>query len=100
MQSSAAADATAADESSTLLPERLTSLSSFDAERVLSDGAEGGTVNVLGRCGDVPLLLKLVRLPLPSGSSGLAALLAKLRLAQRMPYSGAEYGYYVDEDAG
>jgi len=99
MAAAAAATAGAA-ALSTLLPERLTSLSSFDAERVLSDGAEGGTVNVLGHCEDVPLLLKLVRLPLPSGSSGLAALLAKLRLAQRMPYSGAEYGYYVDEDAG
>jgi hypothetical protein len=66
---------------------------------VLSDGTEGGTVNVFGRCGDVPVLLKLARLPLPA-ADGLAALLAKLRLAQRMPYSGAEYGYYVDEAAG
>lgn len=78
-----------------LLPQRLDTLDSFEAERVLSDGSDGGTLNVLGRCGATPVLLKLARLPLPSEAEPLRAFLRSLALSPRMPYSGAEYGFYA-----
>ncbi len=50
---------------------------------------------MLGHFGDAPavkVLLKLTRAPIPTDN--LQSLCAGVSLVQRMPYSGAEYGYY------
>ena len=80
-----------------MLPHRLGSLSAFTLERVLNDGGEGGSVNVLGKVGGVSVLVKIVRQPLPTDADALLPFLQSLQLAPRMPYSGAEYGYYASE---
>ena len=76
------------------LPHRLESLEGFRVESVLNDGKESGVVALLGTfpgCA-TPAVVKLSRPPIPLGDPD--ALAAAVRLSERAPYSGMEYGYY------
>jgi m7GpppX diphosphatase len=76
------------------LPHRLESLEGFRVESVLNDGKESGVVALLGTfpgCA-TPAVVKLSRPPIPVGDPD--ALAAAVRLSERAPYSGMEYGYY------
>ena len=82
------------------LPHALADLTSFRAREVINDGRDvHGRVVVLGAfdgC-DEDALVKLQRSPLPYDLDGVRALLRRVRLRARAPYSGAEYGYYVGD---
>ena len=82
------------------LPHALADLTSFRAREVINDGRDvHGRVGVLGAfdgC-DEDALVKLQRSPLPHDLDGVRALLRRVRLRARAPYSGAEYGYYVGD---
>ena len=82
------------------LPHALADLTSFRAREVINDGRDvHGRVVVLGAfdgC-DEDALVKLQRSPLPHDLDGVRALLRRVRLRARAPYSGAEYGYYVGD---
>ena len=76
------------------LPDRLESLEGFHVESVLNDGKESGVVALLGTfpgCA-TPAVVKLSRPPIPLDNPD--ALAAAVRLSERAPYSGMEYGYY------
>ena len=76
------------------LPDRLESLEGFHVESVLNDGKESGVVALLGTfpgCA-TPAVVKLSRPPIPLDDPD--ALAAAVRLSERAPYSGMEYGYY------
>jgi m7GpppX diphosphatase len=66
----------------------------------LNDGAESAQLSLLGHFGSVPGIVKLARLPLPSSEGDLAPFLSAMQLAERAPYSGAEFAYYVDVQRG
>ena len=76
------------------LPDRLESLEGFHVESVLNAGKESGVVALLGTfpgCA-TPAVVKLSRPPIPLDNPD--ALAAAVRLSERAPYSGMEYGYY------
>jgi len=88
--------ASSTEDVSTVMPDRLGGLKSFKVDQILSDGKAGGGVGVVllgtfAGC-STQAVVKVSRPPIPLGDPD--ALAAALDLAPRMPYSGAEYGYY------
>ena len=81
------------------LPHALADLTSFRAREVINDGRDvHGRVVVLGAfdgC-DEDALVKLQRSPLPHDLDGVRALLRRVRLRARAPYSGAEYVKFLN----
>ena len=80
-------------------PAGLHHLRDFKVHRVLSDGSSGPDaaskgVVLYGELQGVDCVVKLKQTPLPTSVSALAALLSRTSLTTRLPYSGAEFGYY------
>lgn len=81
-------------------PDKLQTLRGFKTSKILNDGKDSSSGNVVALLGTFPgsmetkesVVLKLSRPPIPLDN--LDQLADAITLYERMPYSGMEYGYY------